>query len=386
MRPAPGAHARPSLLKRLNERTILLTLQSHGPCSRADLSRLTGISGPTVTRAVSSLLEARLLEETDPLQGSLGRPGRVLRLGRTGVAVIGLVFGKSQCEIGLAGLDGQSEEANVRTFPTPDSYAELIDQSASLIQELARQREVLSVGVSLPGLYDGREGRSLISPNVPITNGQQPGLDLSSRLPADVDVSVMQECDALCLAERMYGLARGVSDFAMLDITEGLGLGVVQGGELLDGHSGLAGELGHITVERQGRRCGCGNSGCLETVATDTSLLRDVQERTGRNWSMSELLSAVQAGEIEIEAELSRLCDYLAIGMAAVINIFNPHRLFVFGRFFDLRANLFDETLHRTRERALGPSFADCHIIRARGNKRLGAIAAAIQPLTHGRD
>ena len=72
--------------------------------------------------------------------------------------------------------------------------------------------------------------------------------------------------------------------------------------------------------------------------------------------------------------------------MAAVINIFNPHRLFVFGRFFDLRANLFDETLHRTRERALGPSFADCHIIRARGNKRLGAIAAAIQPLTHGRD
>src|SRR5258708_10817132 len=104
-----------------------------------------------------------------------------------------------------------------------------------------------------------------------MTDGRSPAQDLAARL--GVECNVLQESHALCLAERHYGLAKGLDDFAMLDVGTGVGLGVMSGGRLLTGHSGLAGELGHITaVADGGRRCGCGNHRCLGTVASDSAL------------------------------------------------------------------------------------------------------------------
>ncbi len=167
------------------------------------------------------------------------------------------------------------------------------------------------MGVSLPGLYDARSERSLVSPNVSLTNGHRVGPDLQAALERDVEVTVLQECDALCVAEQAHGAARDVLDFAMVDISEGLGLGVVERGKLLEGHSGLAGELGHVTVELNGRLCGCGNRGCLETVATDTVLLERVSERVGETLTMDELLARAAAGRLDIDAELDQVVAYL---------------------------------------------------------------------------
>src|SRR5205807_5237105 len=123
-------------------------------------------------------------------------------------------------------------------------------------------------GVSMPGLLHRREKRTVFSPNLHQTDGRRLGEDLRNAL--RIETAILQESHALCLAELTYGAARGVSDFAMLDVSEGLGVGVVNGGRILEGHSGLGGELGHVTVDIHGEPCGCGNHGCLETVATDT--------------------------------------------------------------------------------------------------------------------
>jgi N-acetylglucosamine repressor len=179
----------------------------------------------------------------------------------------------------------------------------------------------------------------------------------------------------LCLAEQTYGAARGVEDFAMMDITGGLGLGVVQGGQFIQGHSGLAGELGHVTVDLAGRRCGCGNVGCLETVATDAALATLVSERLGRSLSADDLFPLLESGEIRAPQEISLVLEYLSVGLAMVINVFNPQKLFVYGRLFDAGDDVYPRLLDLTRRRALAPSLADCEIIRAQGNKRLGAIA-----------
>src|SRR4051812_48791497 len=104
---SPFGRARPSLLRQLNERQVLAAIQARGPLSRADITRHTGISGPTVTRAVSALLEANLLEEGDSRQAALGRPGRVLRLAATNVSVLGAVVGAHTCEVVSSGLDGK---------------------------------------------------------------------------------------------------------------------------------------------------------------------------------------------------------------------------------------------------------------------------------------
>jgi N-acetylglucosamine repressor len=348
--------------------------------SRADLTRCTGISGPTVTRTVGDLLRARLLEEGDAKQPALGRPGKVLHLAHTTVAVLGVVVGVQHCSIVVAGLDGVLRSESAREFATPRTYAELLTTLAQHCQALTPPDAgtLLGVGVSIPGLLDNT-GRTRSSPNLHHTDGQRLGHDLAERL--GVEVALVQESKALCLAEQAYGEAKGVRHFAMLDICDGMGIGVVHDGQLLTGHGGLAGELGHITVERNGRPCGCGNFGCLETVATDAALVHAVSTRLGRPVSLADMLT----GTVDPASDYETWLDYLAIALAAVINLFNPERLFVYGRCLDLRADAMSELHTRTQRRALTPSLADCVIIRARGNKQLGAVASIIQRLTTDR-
>jgi predicted NBD/HSP70 family sugar kinase len=377
--------ARGSLLRHLSEREVLSALQGHGPLSRADIARRTGISGPTVTRTVSALLEAGLVEEGDVRQQALGRPGRVLRLATKTVSVLGAVVGAKQCELVSAGLDGQIHAEHVRTFATPSRYGDLVNAFVRHARQMIAERpaQILGLGVSMPGLLNRRERRTVFSPNLHQTDGQRLGEDLQRRL--GVETAVVQESHALCLAEMTYGAARDVADFAMLDISEGMGVGVVHGGHILEGHSGLGGELGHITVDIDGKRCGCGNRGCLETVATDTALATAISARLGRKYSFDELLPLLQRGDIEADGELAEVVEYLAVALAAVINLFNPSQLFVHGRLLDAQSDLFECLLERTRQRALAPAMADCSVVRAQGNKRLGAIAGIIHRLTTGR-
>jgi len=384
--PSLPNQVRPSLLRRLNERAVLSTLQRHGPLSRAELCRHTGISQPTITRLLASLSAARFVEEEESSRRAVGRPGKIVRLANQGVCVLGCVVGARHCELVSAALDGETSPDDLKTIDTPKDYDDLV---AALVREARglmkrRKSTPLALGISVPGLLNRREGRSIVSPNVHQLDGRNLGRDLAERL--KIDCQVLQECHALCRAEQTYGEARGVDDFAMLDVSEGLGLGVMQGGRILEGRSGLAGELGHMTVVRDGRACGCGNRGCLETVATDAALCAAVGRRIGRPIEIDELIAEVQAGRLTCTAELDETLEYLAIAIAGVINIFNPSKLFIYGKLLDAGADLFSQLLARTRGRALGPNFTDCEIVRARGNKRLGAIAAAAQAATHGGD
>ena len=241
--------------------------------------------------------------------------------------------------------------------------------------------KTLGLGVSLPGLVDYRSGRGVLSPNIPMTNGHAPAADLAARL--GLEGVLLQESHALCLAERHYGLARGLDDFAVLDVATGVGLGVMMGGRLLRGHSGRAGEIGHITaVANGGRQCGCGNFGCLETVASDSALAFHAGNKLGRTVSVDEAIELVGQVTVDLSEELDEIASYLAVGVAAVINLYNPAVVFVHSPLFDIDAGLLGRVVERTAARALPPSFAECRITSAEGRKRQGAVASIIQHLT----
>ena len=377
-----NSSAQPRLLSRLNERSVLRVLQRQGPCSRAEVTRYMDVTAPTVSKAVASLLRAGLLEEFDIEENGRGRPAKKLRVATETAQVLGLVIDAGHCRLVSAGMDGLLRTQSEIRFATPDSYERFLDQVSGHVKSLADRNGVktLGLGISMPGLIDYRNQQGLLSPNVPMTNGHSPSCDLSQRL--GLDCVVWHETDALCLAERRYGGARGLEDFAMLDMTTGVGLGVMSGGRLLTGHSGLAGEIGHIPVDPDGRPCGCGGRGCLETVASDSSLAWSVSQRVGRVLTVDAMIQQVRAGALEVTNEASEACRALALGLATVINLFNPSTLFVYGRLFELDDDLFPLLLEETKRRSLGPSFADCSIVRARGCKREGAIAGIIEFLT----
>lgn len=372
----------PSLLGKINERQVLHVLQEHGALSRAEVARRSGLSAPTVSKAVAALLETGLLEERDaPDEAARGRPAKRLRLAIESAQVLGIVIDSGQCQLVAAGLDGCIHTEQARAVTTPGSYQKLIDHMAAAAREMmTRPVTTLGLGISMPGLFDYRQQRGVLSPNVPITDGQSPARDLAERL--GVECVTLQESHALCLAECHYGMARGLDDFAMLDVSTGVGLGVMSGGRLLTGHSGLAGEIGHITVVENGRPCGCGNRGCLETVAGDSALAWRVSKRLGRRVSIDQVVRQAQKQRLSVAEDLQVTCGYLAIAAAAVINLFNPSTLFVHGRLFEADESLFARLVDLARRRSLGPSFAGCRIIQAKGSKPQGAIAGIIQHLT----
>ncbi|QDV48873.1 ROK family transcriptional regulator [Gimesia fumaroli] len=377
--------SQPQILSQMNERMVLRILRSNGPSSRAEVKRLSGVTAPTVSKAVSSLLKSGMLEEYEEAATSRGRPAKKLRLAEETAQVIGLVIDTPTCTLVATGLDGNIREKKQIEFKTPDTYEALLQKVSEEVNKLKSTHGVRTwgVGISLPGLFDSHEGRSILSPNVPITNSQYVRKDLSKR--TGLQCVVLQETDALCLAERHAGLARDMDDFAMLDASTGIGLGVFIEGRLLKGSSGLAGEIGHLPMVPDGVKCGCGRSGCLETIASDTALTRLVSKRIGRDLDIHQIQELVQTDDLNVAEELNNVCNQLTFALATVINLFNPQTLFVHSRMFDMDAALFDRLIENTETKALASSFRDCRIERARSSKQAGAIAGIIEHLTDSR-
>ncbi len=363
-------------------RKVLESLQTHGPLSRADLTRDTGISAPTVSKVVVDLLDSGLLEEGAAPDNTVGRPGKKIQLARDRAQVIGIVLDQHTCVVLAASLDGQIDGEKTSTFATPGTYHALLDQLTAFVQGFDEDTSIqtLGVGISTPGLVDEEDERCLFSPNLQIINHQTPAVDLTKR--TGLESICFQETKALCMAERLYGNARGLEDFAMMDMSTGLGLGVFSGGELLRGHNGLAGELGHITVDPTGKLCGCGNHGCLETLATDSALTAMLSERLNQKFLIEDIIPQLRNGQIQAPDEINRVCEYLSIAVAAAINLFNPATLFLYGRFLSINAAIPEQVVRMARRRTLDPTFEQCSVQMAVTNKQQGSIAAIVHHLT----
>lgn len=372
----------PNLLYKMNQRAVLEILLQRGPSSRAEVVRYSGISAPTVSKAVASLLESGLIEEGDSPQGAFGRPGKLLRLASENAQVLGVVLEPHRCSVVAAGFDGSLRD-EVEEFATPGSYQALLGAIADRVALLTRKGadRTLGLGISAPCLVNTRLQESVFASNMHIIDGRSPAKDLAQQL--DIECIMMEENDSLCLAERCFGAAKGLDDFAVLDATTGLGLGVITGGRLLSGNSGMAGELGHLTIDPRGELCGCGNHGCLETVATDAALCRAVAKRYGTPLDIDELVRLVRSGEIQPTEEIRTTLEYLAIAVAIVVNLFNPSSVFVRGRMFDAQENLFQQLLHLVRQRALAAPIADCRIYPTSVSKLQGAVASIVTHLTN---
>ena len=370
------------LLRRINERRLFETLQQHGPASRADLTRLTGLTAPTVSKAIESLLARGLAEEIEPIAHALGRPGKLVRPATESAVVLGVVIDVSSCSVTATGLDGRISKPLTQRFPTPGTYAALLDAIERCCRDLLDQttRQIQGVGISVPGLINDRLGEIVFSPNLHLLDKRNPAVDLAERI--GCECLLLQESYALCLGERLHGAAQGLDDFALLDVEAGLGLGVMSGGRLLAGHSGMAGEIGHITVAPDGPRCGCGNRGCLETLATDAALARMLSEAVGRPVDLAAAVTLLAERAADFQHEVRVVAEHLAIAIAAVINIFNPTALFVHGRLLASNPERFERVLDRVKQRTLTAALADCAIHTTRSSKRQGAVAGIIHQLT----
>jgi N-acetylglucosamine repressor len=346
---------------------------------------MSGLTPPTVSKVVESLLMQGIVEEFEQDRPPLGRPHKLVKMATTSAVVLGVVIDAGSSCVTETGLDGQVTEEKTLRFRTPDTYERLLDELEQRCRILLSRTSAKprGVGISVPGLVSERLKQVVFCPNLHLLDHRNPALDLEKRL--GIECLLLHEPQALCLAERMYGIARDLDNFAMLDVTQGLGLGVVVGGMILTGNSGMAGEIGHITADPTGIRCGCGNRGCLETLATDAALMRMMQDRIKKPLTLAGAAAMLDEQGADFESEIQAAAGYLAIAIAAVINTFNPTTVFVHGKLLVENKDRFDRVVDGVRQRTLMPLLAECTIVPTRSSKRQGAIAGIMHWLTEGR-
>jgi N-acetylglucosamine repressor len=383
-RGAGGSPVQPQLLSRINEALVLRAIRQHGPSTRGELSHHMGVTFPTVAKAVGSLVDARLLEEFDDVMTGPGRPAKRLRLSREKSQVVGVTVDVRTCEVAAAGFDGVLREDTKQSFATPRSYEQLLAAIVERVKSLqSNDIPILCIGISVVGLVDYRQQEIRLAANLPFLDGKKLGQDVSKLLNADC--TLVHDAHALCLAEYVYGEASNLDSFAVLDMCTGIGLGVMVNHLFLTGHSGFAGEMGHIPIVPNGRKCHCGRRGCLETVASEWALVERVAEQLERPVDFDEVMALALGGDKLVRSELNRLCKYLAVAIAHVVNLFDPQCVFVNGPLFDKLPWLRDHLVTRARQLALEPAFADCRFLPTSGSHLLGAVATAISAVTSSR-
>ncbi len=244
----PGRRATPPLLKDLNERTVLETLRADPPISRAEISRRVGISKPTVSLALQSLVDAGLVRqaEHDPAGPNFGAvffepvPDAALVLGLD----LGARFARGAvCD--LAGSVRARQDVELAGPDAESAIAAIATVSASLIDGVDAGRDLIRRAVvGVPGVVDA-DGHVNLS-HFRSFEATDLGRDLSERL--GLAVTLVNDINLAALGEAWQGVARGVDDFAFLSVGTGLGMGIVLGGELHTGSHGAAGEIDYALI------------------------------------------------------------------------------------------------------------------------------------------
>ena len=242
----------PPLLKDLNERTVLDAIRAGAPISRAEISRRAGISKPTVSLALQSLLDARLVREATPEAGRPTYGATFFEVVPEAGLVLGFDLGARFLRGALCDLRGEIRSRQDIELDGADAER-AIEAIAGLRVSLAEAgglpvERIDGAVVGVPGVVDADTGRLTLATNVAGLEGRDWGADLRARL--RLPVTVENDINLAAVGERWRGMARGVEDFAFLSVGTGLGAGLVLRGELHRGRHGAAGEVDLVAAGR----------------------------------------------------------------------------------------------------------------------------------------
>ncbi len=258
--------------------------------------------------------------------------------------VAGVDIGGTNTVIGLVDGDGTVHaEAGLPTaaYATADTFAEAL---GSKLKEMVAGKS----GLKLTGTGIGAPNANFNKGTIELAanlrwKGIIPLAEMVTRQ-TGVITRITNDANSAALGEMIFGAARGVKNFVIMTLGTGLGSGIVIDGEVVYGHSGFAGELGHMTVKEGGRECGCGRRGCLETYASATGLVRTVLEILSdsrdesplRHMKSSEITSrdvaeAAAAGDTLAAEALDRTAHMIALGITNTVIFSSPEVIYLFG-------------------------------------------------------
>lgn len=319
-------------------------IRATGECSRAQLAKDLGVSPASVTTQTSELIELGYLREVAPgaAAGEVlrGRPPVALSVDPSARIVAGVKLSmRKHVAVALDFAGNQIAEASepAQDHASPEAQIAVLSRLIGKICDSAgiERSELAQVGLGVPGFVDHASGLVHWSPvlgsrNVPLARIATERLGL----PVIID----NDANLAALAELWFGAGRELADFAVVTIEHGVGMGLVLNHRIFRGAQGLGAELGHTKVHLDGALCRCGQRGCLEAYVADYALMREANVALSLSTQedadgdiLERLFAEAKAGNQTAQSIFHRAGRYLALGLANVINIFDPALLILCG-------------------------------------------------------
>ena len=392
------------LMKQLNVSAVLKVIRDNGSLSRAEIAKLTGLTPASVTNITKILIEDKFLIESKIGESSGGRPPIILELNPNARYVIGIGIGVGVIDVVITNLSAQIiTKKSIIIDNERYNYDLVFKKLINLINEVLESSEldkekILGVGVALHGIVNARTGESIHSLYYGWKN-KNIKEDLEEEL--ELTVYVDNDVRAMALGESWFGVTKDIANFVTLNISNGIGAGIIINNTPYYGVDFSAGEIGHIVVEADGDKCNCGNYGCLETVSSNNNIIRKaiklikqgVSTSLGRDvedinkLSIQDICDAAKNGDEMSITILKEAARYIGIAITNLINILNPTAIVVVGEIFENTTYAIETLNEIVKNRGLKLSIENVRIIRSllgRDAAVIGAATLVIQEIFNG--
>ncbi|GEM46983.1 ROK family transcriptional regulator [Deinococcus cellulosilyticus] len=371
-----------ALLKKLNRMALLRTIRETPGLSRADLAKKLDLAKPTVSQLIQELAEEGWILLGSQEASRVGRPSLPIHFNHDGLALVGVELTPHQLNLVVTNPRGEVLKAEQERHAGGDPTSVLSQTAALMVRALehcqTEKRQVVGVGLGLPGPVDPRSGVLLYAPNldwssVPVQSFLESALKQAGQ---DVLLYINNEAKTAAMSEYMFGNLTDVEDLIYLSLGEGLGSGFVLKRDILHGRSGYAGEIGHTILQPdQGRRCTCGKTGCAETLISVRALSQSLFGH-GQG-TLNEITEALQVQNPETFSAVHSFSRYLGILISNLLTTFNPSRVVLGGPLMGLSEHFWDSMLNEVRTRTHPGIYTDQVIVKCRFEEHASAIGAA---------
>ncbi len=361
--------------------------------SRAEIARRAGLSRSTVSEIASLLLSTRLVAEAGVGASRGGRRPIVLEFQDDAFVILGVDVGATHVSVVLTNLRGRVLAWEHRDHPVrsdPEGTLALAAEfcAACLTKWGGRRQLLVGIGVAVPSPVDQQHPDRLSLLAMPLWQGRNRLEVLRAKF--KVPVLVDNDANLAALAEHWWGAGRGLDNFAYIKLATGIGSGHLIGGQVYRGSSGVAGEIGHLTIDPRGEACVCGNRGCLATligsqalVALATKLLPDFPDSVLHRGkvTITGIEEAALADDPLALQVIRTAAEHLGVAVAGLLNLMNPSVVILGGGISRLGERLLGPLRETVRHRTFVSSMASSEIRASELGPRGFAIGAATMVL-----
>lgn len=357
------------LVKQMNSAVVYKLIDQQGPISRIQISELSQLAPASVTKITRHLLARGLIKEVDQQESTGGRRATSIEAEHKAFRTILIRLGRKHTTFAI--MDLSTKLIKKEVFDLPESQtvesieAFLFERIGFFIQENnKRGYEFIAIGITVPGFVDAKTNMIEYMPHLKLERSWNLANNISQHF--NLATFIGHDVRSLALAEHYFGVTQDCYDSLLLRIHRGVGAGIVINHEVFLGYKNNVGEIGHIQVDPLGKRCLCGNVGCLETVVSNSAIERKMHQLLEDGYQSKWL--SLEAHDIEAickasnknDAAAMELIEHVGVQIGRVlamsVNMFNPEKIVISGEITQAKHILFD-AIQRSLDNYALPAF-----------------------------